>query len=508
MGDSSMGPPQRAQKAKTSKREQTVAKTTAKNTSRSPVSKFKQSSATRKGLKAGKTSYSGFKTRKNQSFVKSVKTQKLVHEYTEIGLQDFAILLFGEDAVSEVKKKMDVREIWNISTNTTQCNNVIGSFVNRDTDCWICGLKIDKDQPGMEPECEHVLPVAQAVIYLSLYSSKKPPKTDAERKLLEMEYGWAHNICNQDKSDICCIINSGQSAIVSDHNIRYILNKIYNSNRAASGPLKKQLKKLYPTLTDFVRGRLGAVKTRYEHIVNFLNPTHGENRFKLTILAGLVTAMDYTNIHDKAQSLLSDEFIAERESQKNTLKDLLTDTVKEDIFKNFAYGGLDTLGQIVEIIRKVNTYFETQKNHYLETLSKESKRLYSKIPEYEKKIGDFDTEFTNMLTNDPVVERVVKSYPQLYVKLALIFINPVTKTYSKAKIESDCIQCFGIYLLLFYFDLLNISMSEEKNWSEFKTEHVDKIIKDNREIIDTKYAGAYDLIDENYKTKNSNDSMA
>jgi hypothetical protein len=136
MGDSSMEPPQRAQKAKTAKRDQTVAKTTAKNTSRSPVSKFKQSSATRKGLKAGKTSYSGLKTRKNIP-VKSVKTKRAIHEYTEIGLQDFAVLLFGEDAVKEVKKKMDVREIWNISTNTTQCNNVIGKS-NAETDCWIC----------------------------------------------------------------------------------------------------------------------------------------------------------------------------------------------------------------------------------------------------------------------------------------------------------------------------------------------------------------------------------
>ncbi len=488
-----MEPPQRAQKAKTAKRDQTVAKTTAKNTSRSPVSKFKQSSATRKGLKAGKTSYSGLKTRKNIP-VKSVKTKRAIHEYTEIGLQDFAVLLFGEDAVKEVKKKMDVREIWNISTNTTQCNNVIGKS-NAETDCWICGLKIN-DEPGMKPECEHILPVAQAVIYLSLYSSKKPPTNPDERKILEMEYGWAHTVCNQDKSDICCIINSGESAVVSDKNIKYILNKIYTSNRADALALKRSLKGLYPTIGSFISARLEAVKERYQRIVNFLNPSVGENRFKLTILAGLVTAMDYTNIHDEAQPLLSDEFLAERESQKNMLKDLLTDTVKQDIFERFGYLDLNTLAQAAEILETVENIFKTQRTYYLKEYNLNNMADIV-TEEWEKNMFD---------TDSPGIGFLITIYPELYTRLALMFIDPVTKSYKKDKIESNSILCLGFYLVLKYFILLskNIDINNKIRRGPTKDaikEKIDKIIN-SIEVYSTKnFPGIYEFIDTYYKKR-------
>ena len=261
------------------------------------------------GVKAAKNS-----TRKAPKAPQK-KKPRTAHEYTEIGLQDLAILLFGEETVHEVKKKMDVREIWNVSTNTTQCNNVIGK-VNAETPCWICGLKIDATDPGMSPECEHVLPVAQAVIYLSLYSAKKKHNTTPERNARKMEYGWAHTVCNQDKSDICCMVNAGDKAAVSDKNIKYILRKIYTSNRVDSVKIKSELKGPYPTLESFIDGRLGPMRKRYQDIVDYLNPSSGENRFKLTILAGLVTAMDYSNIREEAQALLSPEFLAEKEQQK------------------------------------------------------------------------------------------------------------------------------------------------------------------------------------------------
>ena len=378
----------------------------------------------RKGPKTAKkqTPHVSLQTRKNTHQAR--KTETFVHKYSEIGLQDLAILLFGEDAVRDVKDKMDVREIWNISTNTTQCNNVIGKS-NAETECWICGLKIAQ-LPGMTPECEHILPVAQAVIYLSLYSSKKPNSTNAEKKVLEMEYGWAHSICNQDKSDICCIINNGQNAVVSYGNIQYILNKIYNSNRTGSHVLKQRLEKKFGSQREFMKARFDAVKKRYQQIVDFLNPTSGENRFKLTILAGLVTAMDYTNIHDKAQSLLSDEFRAQRESEKEMLTNLLTDEIKEDIFENFTIGGLEGLANIGTIVGGIGAYFNSQKRHFLGILltAHRAMRAQDKIPDYENEIDKIDEGWNLILTNAPVIETLTKLYPQLYVKLVLMFIDP------------------------------------------------------------------------------------
>jgi len=480
--------PTKATKA-LSRKAGTLAKTQSK-------SKFKQTPKL-KGPKTAKTArFSASKTRKVSQSVK--KTQRAIHEYSEIGLQDFAILLFGEDAVQEVKKKMDVREIWNISTNTTQCNNVIGKN-NAETECWICGLKIDDTQPGMKPECEHILPIAQAVIYLSLYSSKKQT-TPAEKMVLQMEYGWAHTVCNQDKSDICCIVNNGQIATVSDKNVRYILNKIYTSNRGDSTVLKGQIKALYPTKASFLAGRLEAVKERYKRIVDFLNPTSGENRFKLTILAGLITAMDYTNIHDEAQPLLSDEFLAQRESEKNLLKELLTDKVKTDIFEKFGYLDLDTLAQAATILESVQTLFETQKAYYLNQYNLNN-------------ITDILTEEweKNMFQSDkhkPGISSLIKIYPQLYTRLALMFIDPVTKSYNKAKTESDSILCLGFYLVLTYFILLKKNMLlNNKVRGTAKTriiDKIDKIINLFNNYAYKYYPGIYDFIDKYYINRVTN----
>jgi hypothetical protein len=99
-----------------------------------------------------------------------------------------------------------------------QCNNVIGGFRNG-TICYICGLPI---QSGNE-ECEHVLAVFKAAMYLHLYrddykpifnpsgkiteildSAGRPLDTVSKNTIkreLELEYRWAHRCCNQVKSD-------------------------------------------------------------------------------------------------------------------------------------------------------------------------------------------------------------------------------------------------------------------------------------------------------------------
>ena len=65
------------------------------------------------------------------------------------------------------------------------------------TKCYICGLPIlSQKSTGMAPECEHVVPVIVAVIYLKLYS-KKGDFSD----MTALVYKWAHEICNQEKSD-------------------------------------------------------------------------------------------------------------------------------------------------------------------------------------------------------------------------------------------------------------------------------------------------------------------
>jgi len=90
----------------------------------------------------------------------------------------------------------------------TQCNNTIGkvnpySFEKNNlescTKCYICGLPILHEKiGGMAAECEHVLPVIVAAIYLSLYKNKANRGSDE----IKLVYQWAHETCNQEKGAI------------------------------------------------------------------------------------------------------------------------------------------------------------------------------------------------------------------------------------------------------------------------------------------------------------------
>jgi hypothetical protein len=106
---------------------------------------------------------------------------------------------FGIDARSYLDKDVP---------NTTQCekggagkvtyyNQGTQGSLQTCTKCYICGLPIlSQKSTGMAPECEHVVPVIVAVIYLKLYS-KKGDFSD----MTSLVYKWAHETCNQEKSD-------------------------------------------------------------------------------------------------------------------------------------------------------------------------------------------------------------------------------------------------------------------------------------------------------------------
>jgi hypothetical protein len=135
---------------------------------------------------------------------------------------------FGIDARSYLDKDVP---------NTTQCekggagkvtyyNPESEGSLQTCTKCYICGLPIlSQKSTGMAPECEHVVPVIVAVIYLKLYS-KKGDFSD----MTSLVYKWAHETCNQEKSDdwplyIERVAGPGQS--------------LWASRRAASPPRRR-----------------------------------------------------------------------------------------------------------------------------------------------------------------------------------------------------------------------------------------------------------------------------
>jgi hypothetical protein len=115
----------------------------------------------------------------------------------------FMKALFPEKAVSiwtEVLKK-NCRDIYEPSAVESQCNNTIGKV--KDTDkCYICGFDFDEKTNGLQPTCEHILPIIQAIFFLDLYrGADKGKHTPEQIDILRKEYAWAHRCCNYVKAD-------------------------------------------------------------------------------------------------------------------------------------------------------------------------------------------------------------------------------------------------------------------------------------------------------------------
>jgi hypothetical protein len=109
-------------------------------------------------------------------------------------------------------------------------------------------------------------------------------------------------------------------------------------------------------------------------------------------------------------------------------------------------------------------------------------------------------------TDSPGISFLVKIYPELYTRLALMFIDPVTKSYKKDKIESNSILCLGFYLVLTYFILLkkNIDINNKIRRGPTKDaikEKIEKVVKTIENYATKTFPGIYEFIDDHYKKK-------
>jgi hypothetical protein len=197
---------------------------------------------------------------------------------------------------------VEPRKCWEVSTPTTQCNNIIGAFKDN-TPCYICGMAIKKASTkskasndddyvagdGLNPECEHILPIAEAIIYLGLESPQFRKNPWYIRNILNYEYAWAHRTCNQVKSDTSYIVKDATGNFVVDiAELKKLLTDIWNTKRKDSVAFKESLKAKYKTIELFKAARIGSnngpVIEPFQTICGYLNSFNAPN---LVLLAGV-----------------------------------------------------------------------------------------------------------------------------------------------------------------------------------------------------------------------------
>jgi len=180
--------------------------------------------------------------------------------------------LFGDVAIRKwLAAGLTVRKIWEI----TKAAEVCRKLVEGEKICWICGYAIEQEK-GLNPHCEHVIPVAAAVLFASLYNACSPrPDND---KFYKAEYLWAHQYCNLIKSDdnLFAVVQDegGQKLVPNEEVIKALLNKINQPNQRLGGDTLQALIRTDPSW----RGRqLLYLKTICQNVIETLHIESSED---------------------------------------------------------------------------------------------------------------------------------------------------------------------------------------------------------------------------------------
>lgn len=178
--------------------------------------------------------------------------------------------VLGDETVQCIQANTNtVRAFFERSTPSTQCGNVIGSAKGQV--CWICGTRIIPKEVSFKPECEHVFPILQALVFTGLYETQLFESLEDRQQSytdgLRLEYRWAHRICNQVKNDahFVALTRTGDGTAVfgiDDVKIADFLTKLETTTNWGGGAkLLKHLKQ--ETQTDpvaYLKGRVSAIR--------------------------------------------------------------------------------------------------------------------------------------------------------------------------------------------------------------------------------------------------------
>lgn len=238
----------------------------------------------------------------------------------EIGSKTVVRELYGielADAMAAACKSY--RAILEPTTPVIQCVRAGHPFIGDGTDvCYICGLPIpSKDNRPVTDwlyvECEHILPIVQARIFLDIYThlDNKGAKIDPVAKqwyetAINLEYAQSHRLCNQKKKMQSYIGNPeyGETSIqYNDVSTKAILKSIIqqatdtvNEIRNEGIDVTEEDWNIYNGIAGMkINERAKYIKAIITRIENHVN-THTPDEYKLLTLARISRLRDPTRL--------------------------------------------------------------------------------------------------------------------------------------------------------------------------------------------------------------------
>lgn len=249
---------------------------------------------------------------------------------TKVGLTELAIATFTKKVVDIYQasdddariakgkklKKKTTRGIWELTGAQQQCDSVfkmldIPPLEYGRTLCWICGFPI-LNLSGLTYECEHVLPVAQATFFLTLYSSSLKNRMEGKeqqffhldinvdkwanwnKEALRLEYDFSHEYCNQIKSDASFIkFDEAENIVPDKEKIIEFLKALTNVQRNGASEIHRFINNV--GINNWLINRIGILVKRYADIAQLIsNGQPGIGR--LIVMAGAINTLDPLNI--------------------------------------------------------------------------------------------------------------------------------------------------------------------------------------------------------------------
>jgi hypothetical protein len=158
----------------------------------------------------------------------------------KVKMTDFLKFLYGETVVNEwIYYYGRTRKVLEKTKSKDQCIKTIGEYDPK-SPCWLCGLALDinPNDARFKPQCEHILPVLQAILFLRLYSfpydsTLSQEEKENKKRIYEIEYAWAHAVCNHIKSALVFLKEEPQDTNIvwsaDEEQIKRVLSKIFDA---------------------------------------------------------------------------------------------------------------------------------------------------------------------------------------------------------------------------------------------------------------------------------------
>ena len=345
-------------------------------------------------------------------------------------------LVYGDSLPDLLKQhKLTTRDLFEISTATTQCNNIIGPCDNTGCTCWICGQPIFLDNNGnpydqtfingyvnsgkdgsrvkfiranrmssdILPQCEHILPVMQAFLILGgLYWSAKandPEEAKINERLL-LEYAWSHAYCNNIKDDTNLFNDVG--AIRKDH-ISTLLNRIYAKVPAIRKKVIKDFNGGKPSkkapINWIKKQQANMIRTYLAPLVRLYNEQRLTEEQGLNMLASIVTP-----VHHIEKNLR--KHLPEQHKLRQVLEDFKPETVPNITINNWSEN-LSNLATQRKVIPQIFSE-DIKKGLHMIFIQRALQKLYDNSLKIPKGVKDRNTiqklivDFINELIDLPV----------------------------------------------------------------------------------------------------------